>query len=727
MSDDSQGFHQLNKKVQQWIWKQNWPNLHFIQEQAIPLILKANCDVIISAATAAGKTEAAFLPACSRLADSSPKGIGILYISPLKALINDQQRRLQDLGDILDMSVTSWHGDANESKKKKQRKNPEGILLITPESLESLLLHHAGWSVLAFGELNYIIIDEFHSFIGTERGMQLQSLMRRLEFLVQRIIPRIALSATLGDMQRVATYLRPKQNFPCAMIESTAAKSDLKMQLRGYVIPAYYEENKLSGLDALTEDLYQILRGKSNLIFANSRGFTEQISASLSDRCIKNGVPNEFFPHHGNLSKEIRESLETRLQQERLPTSAVCTMTLELGIDIGCVNSIAQITTPNSVASLRQRLGRSGRRDDPAILRVFILEKEISDKSHLVDKLRLETIQSIAMINLLLRKWYEPPESEQYHLSTLIQQTLSVIGQYGGVRAKQLWSLLCEDGPFHLVDQIIYGKILKNMGNEQLISQTEDGQIILGYKGEKVIEHYSFYTAFKTPQEYRLECEGRVLGSVPLDNFLFVDQLIIFAGKRWKILHVNIEEKLVILEKATGGNPPVFHGNGQMVHDIVRQEMYHIYKNRELPIYLNQNAIKLFEEGMACFQTMQLEDIKIFQNGTTIFLFPWKGDRITNTIMLLLLNQNLTVSGSGGVIEIVKCTMNNLKKTIITILNNPKPLLAELASLVADTNIEKYDHYLPKELRDLNYGTKSFDIDGAWEWLNLVLPKITLQ
>ena len=123
------------------------------------------------------------------------------------------------------------------------------------------------------------------------------------------------------------------------------------------------------------------MRGKSHLIFANSRGRTEEIAATLSDFCEKNGVPNEFFPHHGSLSKEIRESLEARLQEDNLPTSAVCTMTLELGIDIGSVDSIAQVTAPHSVSSLRQRLGRSGRRGDAAILRLFIPENEITARA----------------------------------------------------------------------------------------------------------------------------------------------------------------------------------------------------------------------------------------------------------------------------------------------------------------------------------------------------------
>ena len=141
----SQGFNRLHEGVQRWVWSQKWSALRDIQEQAIAPILKAECDVIISAATAAGKTEAALLPACSRVAESSPNSIGILYISPLKALINDQYRRLQGLGKILGFPVTPWHGDVLRSVKDKQRKNPRGILLITPESLESLLLNQAGW------------------------------------------------------------------------------------------------------------------------------------------------------------------------------------------------------------------------------------------------------------------------------------------------------------------------------------------------------------------------------------------------------------------------------------------------------------------------------------------------------------------------------------------------------------------------------------------------------
>ncbi len=713
---ESKGFDRLHKGVQRWVWSQKWTELRDIQEKSIDPILNADCDVIISASTAAGKTEAAFLPAFSRMANSQSNGFGILYISPLKALINDQYRRLQSLAEILDVPITPWHGDISRSVKEKRRKDPRGILLITPESLESLLLNQSGWTTQAFHTLSHIIIDEFHAFIGTERGSQLQSLMHRLEFMLGRVIPRIALSATLGDIQKIAKYLRHNKKLPCQIIESNTAHSDLKIQLRGYIEKSNLTRDTPLVKEEIVSDLYNLLRGKSHLVFANSRARTEEIAAKLSDYCDKNIVPNEFFPHHGNLSKELREFLEARLQEDKLPTTAVCTMTLELGIDIGSVDSIAQITPPHSVASLRQRLGRSGRRGDAAILRLFIPEDEVTANSHMLDRLRLQTIQCIAMINLLLKKWYEPAPDYQYHLSTLIQQTLSVIGQYGGVQANQLWSLLCDTGPFMLVNQSLYEDILRSLGQQNLITQMQDGQITLGDKGEKVVGHYYFYTAFVTPEEYRLECNGRNLGTLPIDKPLAEGEHIIFAGKRWQMLHIDPEKKLITLKHAKGGKPPKFGGEGLSVHDIVRREMKYVFLEKTAPAYLDENARILFNEAINCFHELDLESKKIVEVGNLIHIFPWLGDRVINTITLLLRMHNLIANAYGGVIDISSCTVDEYKNMVKTITNEPKPSNMELANTVIDTVVEKYDLYLPKELRDIDYGGKYFDVDGAWEW-----------
>ena len=717
---ESSSFVLLHETVQRWVWAQGWSALRDIQERAIIPVLEAKKDIIISAATAAGKTEAAFFPACTKIVQEDADSVGILYISPLKALINDQYRRLQGLCERLELPLTPWHGDVLQSAKNKQIRDPRGILLITPESLESLLLNRGAWSQKAFFGLRYVIIDEFHAFLGTERGRQLQSLLHRLEFLLKKIIPRIALSATLGDMEQVARELRPQEELPCELIISSASHSDVKIQIRGYTESADENVSQPRTSEHITEDVFKLLRGKSHLIFANSRARTEELAAALSERCATEFVPNEFFPHHGSLAKEFREELEKRLQQDRLPTSAVCTMTLELGIDIGHVDSIAQVTAPHSVASLRQRLGRSGRRGEPSIVRMFITENELTDKSHLIDKLRLEIFQCVAMINLLVRKWYEPADTEQYHFSTLVQQTLSVIGHYGGVRANQLWQLLCKNGPFHNIEQKMYARLLRAMGEQELLSQTHEGTLVLGLRGERMVEHFTFYTAFSTPEEYRLEHAGRTLGAIPVTSPLVVGQLIVFAGRRWEVIHVSEEEKRISLKPGAGGRPPRFDGGGQVIHDIIRQEMYRLYLSDDIPIFCNKCALNLFEEGRRSFHELMLDAAPMIQFGTTVHILPWVGDKIVNTITMLLRSVGLKADCFSGIIDVRGTDIIACKQAFKDILSSPRPQGYELASNLPNTFIEKHDAIVPKELRELNYSAKFFDIDGAWRWISIL-------
>ncbi len=724
---ESANFHLLNEKIRRWVWAQDWRSLRNIQEKAIRPILNSDCDVLISAATAAGKTEAAFLPSCSLLLEQKPKGIGILYISPLKALINDQHRRLTRLGEILDIPITPWHGDVLPSIKQKQKKKPEGIILITPESLESLLFNDPSWCSLAFKDLSRIIIDEIHIFPGTERGAQLQSLIHRIECFIQKTVPRIALSATLGEIQQIKDYIRIDKKLQCTVIESSESRSDIKIQLRAYLNPI--EETLPSALRKILGDLYSILRGKSHLIFANSRERTESVTATLRHYCEQNGVPNEFFSHHGNLSKEFRESLEERLQQDKLPTTAVCTMTLELGIDIGSIDTIAQLTAPYSVSSLRQRLGRSGRREEAAVLRLFIIENEIDSRSHLIDKLRMETVQCSAMINLLLQKWNEPSLHHQYHFSTLVQQTLSLIGQYGGIRADRLWDILCSSGPFWRIDQKLYSSFLKALGKERIISQTGDGLLIIGDKGENIIGHYSFYTAFKTSEEYRLECDGKELGTLPIDKPLVPKQFIIFAGSFWEVLTIDSSKKLISLKKASHGIPPAFGGEGCAIHDRVRREMFLIYQEKIIPPYIDKNAKEMLKEGIDVFHSFDLSNNKLIQYKGTTYLLPWLGDRTINTLTILFRIHGLNADSFGGMIDLstekgeTENIMNSFDLVVEDILKTPKPTNAELANEIEDTVVEKHDYLLPKSILNLGYGERFFDIDAAWSFLKEIAER----
>jgi len=728
----SNSFQKLHPVVQKWVYKQGWKDLREIQQQSIEPILSGNMDVVISASTAAGKTEAAFLPACSAIADQRDS-FGIVYISPLKALINDQYRRLEQLSDMLDMTVTPWHGDSLQSKKKKARRDPQGILLITPESLESLLIREPGWVKTAFESLQYIIIDEYHAFIGSERGYQLQSLMFRLESLLEKEkpIPRIALSATLGDMDSVLDYLRPIKSLPCELIKGSKNHSTLKIQIRGYLDCKPDEAGDVLSADMqIASDLYGLLRGDSHLVFANSRARTEIFAATLSDMCKEDAVPNEFFPHHGSLAKELRQELESRLQQENKPTTAVCTMTLELGIDIGKVKSVAQVTAPHSVASLRQRLGRSGRRGDPAILRMFIAENELILSSNVVDKLRIELLQSIAMIRLLLvKKWYEPADTEQFHFSTLLHQILAVISQWGGVRADQLWALLCKSGSFSKVSMEHFKMLLTDMGEQRLITQLSSGELVIGDKGEKLVGHYTFYTVFNTPEEFRIIVNGKTLGTIPLDDQIIAGQIIIFAGRRWIIEIIDTSKKAIYVKAAKGGKPPKFSGGSMSVHDEVRQEMYQVYVQGDYRIkvadtsldFLDSTAKELFSEGLKIFRDLNLKENFIISQGKSVFIMPWLGDKIVLTLKYLFIKHEYkSISEYGGIIEVQDVQESEVINTLKKIITDKKVTNTDLAEIIIEREVkhlEKYDYLLPEPLLNIGFGAKVFDVKGALKWI----------
>ncbi|HHF2876526.1 TPA: DEAD/DEAH box helicase [Vibrio diabolicus] len=722
----------LDVRVQRWIFKQGWANLREIQCLAIEPILSAKTDLVISASTAAGKTEAFFLPAISAIANQD-EGVGILYISPLKALINDQDRRLESLSDLMGLPVTPWHGDSAKSRKNKLKTTPAGIVLITPESLESLLIRDSGWMKSAFSDLKYIVIDEFHAFLGTERGHHLLSLLHRLEHLLgslKKPIPRVALSATLGELDKVPLSLRPNQSLPCKIIRDSNSTSVLKVQVKGYVNPAQVDsETPIDAEYKICQDLFKFCRGGNHLVFANSRKRTESIAATLSDFCDQQCVPNEFFPHHGSLAKELREDLEKRLLQDQYPTTAVCTMTLELGIDIGKVNSVVQVTAPHSISSLRQRMGRSGRRGGPSILRVLIAEDELTKDSNVVDILRLELIQSLAMIRLLIgSKWYEPADLSLYHFSTLLHQILAVIAQWGGIRADQLFNLLCKEGPFQKVGVDDFKGLLVHMGNTNLITQLGNGELVLGILGERITSHYSFYAVFKTPEEYRVINGTKTLGTLPIDSLVLVGQNIVFGGKRWKVNDIDSDKKTIYVEHAKGGKPPKFGGSGMTIHDVVRQEMFRILKDGDYRISVGNKKVDFadaiareqFKESVTFFQRSDLARKPLLKVGNSTYLFTWLGDKVVNTIVALLIMNGYEASAYAGVIEVEKTSVEGVKSTLRTLASKKLLSETELAQSVLEKQIDKFDEFLPEDILSIGYGTKAFDINGAKEWLIIV-------
>ncbi len=712
----SSAFGRLHPQIQRWIWQRGWSELRDIQEAAAREILDETSDVLIAAATASGKTEAALFPLLTAVAGrESVGGIDVLYISPLRSLINDQFGRLEDICREMDLLVTRWHGDVGAAAKQALLKKPRGVLLITPESLEALFVLRGTTLKTLFPAVAAMVVDEVHSFIGEERGRQLQSLLYRVELVARQRIRRIGLSATLGDMTLAGEFLRPGGGQDVRQIVSGASGSEIRLQIRGYVeCPPEESDREESGADeSIVAHLYQTFYGSENLIFCNARQDVERYADALRDRATRERRPNMFFPHHGSLARGLREDVERLLKDDEKQITVVCTSTLELGVDIGSVRSVAQIGPPPSVASLRQRLGRSGRRDEPAVLRVYVSERAVGPDAAPQDQLRAGLVQSIAMVELLLDRWCEPPEQGALHLSTLIQQLLSLVAQHGGVSAQQAYGGLCQGGPFREVDVGLFERLLRCLGQHGVLMQSEDGTLFLAPDGERIVEHYTFYAAFTSAEEYRVVTGGVDLGTLPLSQMLAPGMFLIFAGRRWRVEAIEERARIIEVSPAAGGRVPRFGGSGGVVHQRVRERMREVYARMDEPAFVYSTARFLRRDARAAFERLGLARTQLVPSGAHTIVFPWAGDRVQGTLLLLLACRGLSVESDGLAITVRDATPDGVGDHLRDIAELPPPDPVELAKRAPTKIVEKHDRWLSDELLAEGYAAAHLDVEGA--------------
>lgn len=703
MMNNNSSYELLHKSVQRWIWNQGWNSLRDIQENSIPVVLRRDSDVIISASTAGGKTEAAFLPILSYLLTTESEGYDVLYVSPLKALINDQYRRLLDMTSGTKVQVTPWHGDIDASRKAKSLKNPSGILIITPESLESFLVNRNASVMGAFGKLKYVVIDELHAFIGNERGKQLQSLLSRIELITGNKAPRIAMSATFSNYDKVRTFLRHDGSFPCIIPNQGESNHETKI-----LIKEYLQDEDKDVAHEIAQELFKKLRCSNNLAFTNSRVAAENYAVLLGDMCEEANVPNEFRVHHGSLSRIERESVEQELQKGQTPITALCTSTLELGVDIGKVKSIAQIGVANSVSGLRQRLGRSGRRNEPSILRVFSIENEVD--SGYLHYLRANLVQNIAVIELLRNKEYEQPVVDKPHLSTLIQQILSLIASFSGFYPKEGWELLCKHGAFKSITPEIFLELLRCLGQQGIVSQLNTGQIIIGKEGERLLRKLDFYTSFVAPVDYDVinNVDSKRIGMV--QSIPQVKQLLILAGKRWIVERVDEKTKNIYVTRVKSGGNISFVSDIPEVDEIITKKMRDIYVSTEAYPYLapGDNGQSDLAHAREFFAENKLDQQSVVCNTW----FTWAGAKVNRTISLMC---ELYL---GTKVPYNHLMVNEIsREQMKSVLSRPKPKPEQLAALLPreEKQKQKYDRYLSDSLLDYEYAHTYLDVDKAWD------------
>ena len=447
----------------------------------------------------------------------------------------------------------------------------------------------------------------------------------------------------------------------------------------------------------------------------------ERYTHLLNKMCEEQKVPYEFWPHHGSLSKEIRSETEAALKQKELPASAICTNTLELGIDIGAVKSVCQIGPPPSVASLRQRLGRSGRRKgEPAILRGYSIEDALGPNASIRDKLRLDTVQTTAMISLLVEKWFEPPRVQGVHLSTLVQQLLSSIAQTGGATAGELFALFCGPGtPFVGISRQEFVELLRHLGQKELLVQDSSGALLHGRVGEKFVNHYSFYAAFSSDEEFRVVAGGKTLGTLPVDQALMPGQRILFAGKTWRVDEVDEQQKTLYVTRAQGGVPPLFSGGVGRTHTKVRQRMRELLEGTETPAFLDETAKRFLAEARDVYARHNLKTEFVIDQGREVLLLTWLGDAANEAIACLLTRRGFVATLSGPGVEVVKgeqSTQEILDALGDAAVDEPPPLDMLLAD-VKNLAREKWDWVLPDALLRRAYASLYLDLDEGLGWI----------
>ncbi len=705
------GLPLLHPFIREWVSSRGWAGLRPVQEEAIAPIL-AGRDVLLVAPTASGKTEAAFLPLCSLLLAGPPvHGVAVLYLSPLKALIDDIAERLEALCYPLGIEVTPWHGDAAASRKSRLRAAPTGILLTTPESLEAMFCLRGPETAAMLGSLVRVVVDEVHGFMGTERGAQVRSLLRREEDATGRVVPRIGLSATIGDVSAAAEFLRPGAGDSVVVVRSSEPQR-VRVQVRGYRMPTPSDgggEEHLDPEEAIARDLFR-LRGSDNLVFVNSRAAVERYTDFLGELSERAGVPCEFWPHHGNLAAGVRRHTEGSLKGHGAAT-AICTSTLELGIDIGTAESVAQVGPPPSVASLRQRLGRSGRRGNPPTIRIHMSEGDVLDP---VGLLRPALVQAVAAVRLLQQGWYEPAPPGVRHLSTLLQQVLSLISERSGADPHEAHRVLCgrPGAAFGAVSEAEFARILRSMEDRGLVERAEDGTVLLGAEGERVVGRHTFYAAFQTPVEYRVAGEGRELGTLPLVRPLAVGQPLLFAGRRWVISALHEGRRLVEVEPAPSAVAPEFGGLGMSVSGRVREEMLAVYRGEDDPPYLDPVARDLLAEGREAFSRLGVAEHPLvpWAGGTMAFCFC--GDPALDALALALRARGVMAFPHGPAVRVLS-PPEGLKAHLAALAASPPPEGADLARGVAAAR-EKHDRYLPRDLLLREHAARALDVEGAW-------------
>ncbi|MBE6706550.1 MAG: DEAD/DEAH box helicase [Ruminococcaceae bacterium] len=729
MTEADRVFMKFPPFIREYIYAHSWDSLREVQLFAAGVLFDTKNNLLLTSSTASGKTEAAFFPIITDVWNEPCEGVSVLYIAPLKSLINDQFFRIEELLEESGIRVTHWHGDVAATQKKKLLEQPEGILQITPESLEAMLINRSNDIPRIFKGLKYIVIDEVHTLMGTDRGNQIICQISRIQRLIGRVPRRVGLSATIGNPELAAEWLGAGSVVETSISPKGNERIKWRLGMEHFYIqnPNFNQTGKDDGalekakLDAGYEYAYDCVSGAKSLVFSNSREETEYVCATLRQIAKKRGDRDVFLIHHGNLSAALREEAEMKMRDTEQMAVTCATVTMELGIDIGRLERVLQIDAPNSVSSFLQRLGRSGRRGQPPDMMMVFREEEPLPNAPLPQLIPWGLIRAIAIVQLYIEeRFIEPPSNKTQPYSLLFHQTLSILAARGETRASELAEFVLSMPAFSHVSKENYKALLVSMLNNGLIEMTDEKGLIAGIESERLLNSFKFYAVFKDSEDFTVRCESEEIGTITTPPP--VGDRFALAGRVWEVMELDSARRLVYVKGVEGKMEISWPGDFGEIHTRILERMRRVLAEDTVYPYLKENAAKRLELARRVARNTGLTDKYIVHlGGYTYCMFPWLGTRSFRTLrkMLAAVASPLGISGIDfeGCYYVTFRMEKSNEEGLITALNayfgNGEYSPLNLVSPKELPSFEKYDEYIPADLLRYAYTVDRLNVKEA--------------
>ncbi|MBE6628225.1 MAG: DEAD/DEAH box helicase [Ruminococcaceae bacterium] len=729
----SQIFNRFPEFIREFIYSHGWESLRGIQVAAAECIFQTEDNLLLTSSTASGKTEAAFFPILSELCENPPATVGVLYIAPLKSLINDQFYRIEELLVESGIPVTHWHGDVAQSHKKKLLEKPRGILQITPESLESMLINRSNDIIRLFGDLRFVVIDEIHTLTGSDRGNQILCQLARIGRLIGYHPRRVGLSATIGDPEKAAAWLGAGSGRQTFIPETEMGKIRWRLGMEHFYIQnAKTEQSKEPkeqtdapaspiAYDAGYSFMYDCVSDRKSLVFSNSREETEYLCATFRQIAKNRGEKDVFLIHHGNLSASIREEAELKMKDEDEMAVTCATVTMELGIDIGRLERILQNQSPNSVTAFLQRLGRSGRRGQPPEMMMVFREEDPLPNTPLPQLIPWELLKAIAIVQLYIEeRFIEPPNMRKLPFSLLFHQTLSVLASSGELTLRRLAERVLALPPFANVPKEDYKELVLSMLNQDFLEMTEEKTLIVGLAGERLLRSFKFYAVFKDSEDYTVRCGSDEIGTITTPPP--VGDRFALAGRVWEVEELDIRHKLIYVKSVEGKMEVSWPGDYGEVHTRIVERMKQVLAEDTVYPYLKPNAQKRLEIARhVARNTGMIKHSLVHLGGYSWCLFPWLGTRSFRAMrrMISQMSGRFRISGieyEGCYFITFKMQSGNDYELITALAKAAEEGALTGERLVSGSEapvFEKYDDYIPPSLLRHAYATDKLDVSEA--------------